>query len=56
MYCAPFSLTMQILFASVSYYARSCGFEEKEKHRLHSIVVSHFILKERFAKGGFGKI
>ena len=27
MHCAPFLLTMQILFASVSYQARSCGFE-----------------------------
>ena len=27
MHCAPFLLTMQIIFASVSYQARSCGFE-----------------------------
>ncbi|MGN0057135.1 MAG: hypothetical protein ACI363_02650, partial [Phocaeicola plebeius] len=28
MQCAPFLLTMQILFASVSYHACSCGFED----------------------------
>ncbi|WP_349932164.1 hypothetical protein, partial [Bacteroides faecis] len=26
-----FSLLMLILFASISYYARSCGFEDLEK-------------------------
>ncbi|MEO4944977.1 hypothetical protein ABHZ70_25185, partial [Bacteroides thetaiotaomicron] len=26
--CTLFSLLMLILFASISYYARSCGFEE----------------------------
>ena len=28
--CTLFSLLMLILFASISYYARSCGFEAKE--------------------------
>ena len=27
--CTLFSLLMLILFASISYYARSCGFEDK---------------------------
>ena len=32
--CTLFSLLMLILFASISYYARSCGFEVYKKYPL----------------------
>ena len=39
--CTLFSLLMLILFASISYYARSCGFEGEVDIMLCFAIVSH---------------
>ena len=56
--CTLFSLLMLILFASISYYARSCGFEEKLKQVLtmndknileHAGSISHKLALQKAA-------
>ncbi|MDC2103052.1 hypothetical protein, partial [Bacteroides thetaiotaomicron] len=43
-----FSLLMLILFASISYYARSCGFEVLQKPRMNLFSKFHVMLHMTF--------